>query len=213
MHAAAPSTGIVVYATPHFPPSQYHVPGTPNPLNLPPMPSPGPGFVPVPAGFVPPGVPLASSPAPGAAAPGAPPRPQAAPFFQTVVNPALMFPPLPAHMHVPPAAGQYPAPLPMMHALPLQLVPAGLAPAPPPAAAVAAAAAARLERRREERRRAAAAAEREVAAMCARVGPWLARAPRREVERWCVVRNTDLRAGRWLLHVAPATRKRSGLRT
>jgi hypothetical protein len=204
--AAAPSTGIVVYATPNFPPNQYHVPGTPNPLNLPPMPSPGPGFVPVPAGLVPPGVPLASSPAPGAAP--RPPQPTTAvpPFFQTVIPPALVFPPAP--VGAPPH--HYPVPLPM-HALPLQLVPMGLAPAPP-AAVVAAASAARLERRREERRRAVAAAEREVAAMCARVGPWLARASRREVERWCVVKNTDLRAGRWLLHVAPSSRKRSGLR-
>jgi hypothetical protein len=205
VHAAAmvtaPSTGIVVYATPNFPPNQYHMPGTPNPLNLPPMPSPGPGFVPVPATFVPPGVPLASSPAP----PGAPPRPAPAPFFQTVVNPALMFPTLPAHLQTPPAAGHYPAPLPM-HAVPLQFVPLGHH-HHPPAAAIAAAQAARLERRR-----AAATAEREVAAMCARVAPWMTRASKREVERWCVLRNTDLRAGRWLLHVAPATRKRSRLR-
>jgi hypothetical protein len=177
------------------------------------MPSPGPGFVPLPMGFVPPGIPLASSPADddgddfdGA---GAPARPLP-PFFQTVFNPLMLgpLPTMPTHLG-PVQPGQYPT---HVATIPLQQLGLAQPATAPPAAVVAAAAAARLERRRDERRRAAAAAEREVAAMCARVAPWLARAPRREVERWAAVRNTDLRAGRWLLHVSPATRKRSGLK-
>ena len=116
------------------------------------MPSPGLAPVPVPAGFVP------ARRAPRHSLPPAPPRRarrlarRRRPFFQTVVNPALMFPPLPAHMHVPPAAGQYPAPLPMMHALP----PAARARRPracvvPPLLPRPPRAAARLERRRGTR--------------------------------------------------------------
>jgi hypothetical protein len=82
----------------------------------------------------------------------------------------------------------------------------------PHPASVAAATAARLEARREELRCEGEALERQVEGMCKRVAPYLRLVDRREVQKWAVVKNTDLRASRWLLHVCSSTRKRSGLR-
>jgi hypothetical protein len=127
--------------------------------------------------LVPPGVLLASSPAPIAGVTAT----AGNGHFNAIINPVAVAP----HPLFPPTTLTHIIASPAMAAVSAQL---------------------------EERRREKAAAEQEVEEMEARMNPWLVRASRREVEKWVVVKNTDLRAGRWLLYVCPSTRKRRVLR-